>query len=93
MKYTAIDPIIDEWAKSHSLTLYRSYKDSEVRSVDLVDVKGRRYQMWIDTPIDEFIAVHAWDYRKRRKDWIVKIEELYDCLENAFNTVREWFPR
>lgn len=91
MKYIAIDPIIDKWAKIHSLTLYTTYQDSEVRSVDLVDTKGYRYQIWIDTPIDDSVAVHAWDYRKKRKDWVVKIEELNDCLEDALDTVKKWF--
>ena len=91
MKYTAVDPIIEKWIKTHSLTLYKSYQDSEVCSVDLVDAKGRCYHIWVDTPVGKYIAVHAWDYRTRKRNWDVKIRDLDGCLENALSTVKEWF--
>jgi hypothetical protein len=50
MSYAAIDPVISTWASRHSLTVYTQYKGGEVRSVDVVSSKGRKYQIWIDLP-------------------------------------------
>jgi len=89
--YQKIDPIIQDWADKHKLRVYTSYQDYEVRSVDVVDQKGRKYQIWIDSP-DQFgnVGVHAWDYKRRRKDYMVSTNDLRGCLEEAYNTVLLW---
>ena len=91
MSYQQIDPVIWDWVDKHNLSVYTSYQDYEVRSVDVVDQQGQKYQIWIDPP-DQFgnVAVHAWDYKKRRKDYIVSINELRSCLEEAYNIVLHW---
>ena len=90
MSYTEIDPIISAWVQRHLLTLYTQYQDSEVRSVDVVDAKGRKFQIWIDPPANGKVAVHAWDYRKRKKVWNTTTGDVDDRLEDAFATVADW---
>lgn len=90
MNYAEVDPIISAWVQRHGLTLYTQYQDSEVRSVDIVDSKGRKFQIWIDSPTTREVAVHAWDYRKRRKDWNTTTDDLGNRLEDAFGTVTNW---
>jgi len=48
MSYEWIDQIISAWATDFRLTVYREYKDVEVRSVDVVSSSGAKCQIWID---------------------------------------------
>jgi len=91
MSYQSLDPIIQDWADKHKLTIYTSYQDYEVRSTDVVDNEGRKYQIWVDPP-DQYgnVGVHAWDYRKRRKDYTTPTKDLGNCLELAYNSVLLW---
>lgn len=91
MSYQNIDLIIRDWADKHKLTLYTSYRDHEVRSVDVVDQRGRKYQIWIDPPDQKGnVEVHAWDYRRKRKDYAVSINNLSSCLDDAYDVVLHW---
>jgi hypothetical protein len=91
MSYQKIDLTIRDWSDKYKLSVYTSYKDYEVRSVDVVDQKGRKYQIWIDPPDQRGnVEVHAWDYRRRRKDYIVSANDLRSCLEEAYNVVSLW---
>jgi hypothetical protein len=90
MSYESIDDAIKSWASKHSLSLYTEYKDSEVRSVDVVDHSGKKFQIWIDKPTDGIVGVHAWDYKKRRKDWEPAVADLEETLEQAIAQIDEW---
>ena len=50
--YDPIDPIISKWAKKNTLYICTVYKEEEVRSLDTVDTKGNRFQIWFDPPIN-----------------------------------------
>lgn len=91
MSYARIDPILDRWATANGLNVMTSYKDYEVRSIDLVDVRGTRFQVWIDPPgATGRIGVHVWDYRKRRADYEVQLEDLAECLDEALQAASDW---
>ena len=90
MSYTVIDKNIDEWAKRHSLHVYRKYQDDEVRSVDLVSGIGERFQIWIDRPNGTEVNVHAWDFKERKQDWNSYINELDTTLDEAVQTCKSW---
>jgi hypothetical protein len=91
MSYQNIDTIIQDWADKYKLSVYTSYQDYEVRSVDIVDEKGRKYQIWVDPPDhDGNVEVHAWDYRKRRRNYTTSEKDLGICLDEAYNTVLVW---
>lgn len=91
MSYAAIDPILTRWADKHRLTIATEYKDSTVRSTDVVSRTGKKAQIWIDSPQETGrIAVHVWDYRKRRADLIATGSDLERTLERALEFAREW---
>lgn len=90
MSYATIDPIIERWANNHDLTLYTKYQDSEVRSITMVAVSGRKFQIWIDQPSGGSVGVHVWDYKKRRKDWKINANALDVTLEKALQTGKGW---
>ncbi|MCI0661811.1 MAG: hypothetical protein L0220_12120 [Acidobacteria bacterium] len=90
MKFSAIDPIIKAWIERHELFLYTEYKEAEVRSVVVVSNDARMFQIWIDPPTVDRVSVHAWDYKKRRRDWETNLAELNESLEAAIKVVRSW---
>jgi hypothetical protein len=70
--------------------VYKEYRDEEVRSISIVSPAGKKYQIWIDPPKGETVTIHAWDYKKQRKDWDSTFEEFANNLEKAAQTVRSW---
>ncbi len=90
MSYKLVDPIIFNWARKHSLHVFTSYKDEEVRSIDIVSKKGQRFQICVDQPLDHNINVHAWNYKNIKKEWSVEINNLNSTLEEAFESVIDW---
>lgn len=85
MSYVSLDPTIKNWATAHNLTVSTAYKDGEVRSIELMNPRGKRCQIWIDPPDDKGrVGVHAWDYQKMRKDSMVQMSALSTCLEDIY---------
>ena len=96
--YALIDPIISKWAKKHTLYIGKVYKEEEVRSLDTVDKKGNRFQIWFDPPINDEVGIHAWNYKnkchnKLIKAWNVKIVDLEHILEEVLQTVKSWMSQ
>lgn len=90
MSYVQIDPIINIWISKNNLFLVKSYQDCEVRSVELVDKKGTRYQIWVEEPKNNNIKICAWDCKKRKIEIIANKSDLLEKLEKAFLTVKNW---
>jgi hypothetical protein len=91
MSYASIDSVISTWAKNHKLHVYEQYKDEEVRSVEFVGTDGEKCQLWIDPPDPKgTVQVHLWDYKKRRQDCKVSINDLQACLDTARTTALSW---
>lgn len=86
MSYDSVDSIIKKWVATRHLTLFTEYKESEVRSVDVVNQRGRRCQLWIDEPdAAGEVGVHVWDYKRKRNDYSVPISRLFACLDEAYD--------
>jgi len=91
MSYESIDPAVTAWAAKYGLHLYTTYRDEEVRSVDLVGSDGRKCQVWIDAPDQSgHVQVHVWDYKKRRENYKTTTADLPRALEQAYATARKW---
>jgi len=91
MSYRKIDPIINDWACEKKLQVFTFYKDYEVRSIDLVDATGNRYQIWIEElDNEEKIGIHAWDYNKKKYDCFTTVPELHKCLDEIYQIVKKW---
>jgi hypothetical protein len=91
MSYEQIDDTLNAWASEHGLHIFTEYQGYEVRSTDVVDQSGNKYQIWIDVPeADGKVEVHAWDYKKRREDYIATKLSLMQALEAAHAQVALW---
>jgi hypothetical protein len=93
MSYAEIDPIIFAWIEKHHFTLFTEYKDSAVRSIEVVSASGQKFQIWLDRPASGKVSIHLWDFRKKRCDWEVAIADLATCLELVAATVFEWIRK
>ena len=91
MNYTLIDPILNAWADSRKLHIQTIFKDMEIRSVDIIDSQGKRFQLWVDEPDKAGnTMVHIWDMKKKREDFIASKFSLKDKLENAYRCAKNW---
>lgn len=93
MNYSTIDPTINRWVNHHQLHLYTACKDEETRVVRITDEKGRTYGIGIDAPDARgiiTIRAHAWDFKKRNKQYVVTESELEQGLEDALADLRTW---
>lgn len=91
MSYEQVDSVLYRWATSNGLTVSTLYKDYEVRSIDVVDAQGARFQLWLDPPeATGEIGVHVWDYRRRRADYEVQLKDLTECLDDALRMASKW---
>lgn len=95
--YELIDPIISKWAKKNTLYIGKIYKEEEIRSLDTVDAKGNRFQIWFDPPIKDRVRIHASNYKSKHnkliKDWNVKIVDLEYILEEVLKTIKSWMDQ
>ncbi len=88
--YFLIDPVIHQWKQHYALKVLTTFRDTEVRSVTLVDARGNQFQLWIDPPADGAVGVHAWDYKQMRRDWNIPIPQLRSALDQALALVNSW---
>ncbi len=91
MSYNIIDQVIQKWAEKHALKIYVWSQDYEVRSTDIVDKDGAKYQLWIEPPMqDGEINIHIWDYKTRRNDYVANLSSFELYLEKAYVDVCNW---
>lgn len=91
MTFANVDPIIASWAAKHGLHMYTRYRDDEVRSVNLVDNKGQKFQIWIEELPDGRFRAVGWDYKKRRYESESDAVNFDAALEKLLAVVRSWF--
>lgn len=91
MMYDSVDPILRRWASRYDLAVMDEYRGEEVRSLELTDDHGRRYQLWLEPPVEGGrVTVHAWDFRRKRMERVTTISELEQCLEEVLGAVSQW---
>jgi len=88
LRFLEVDPLIRAWSRERRLPLYTQHQDSEVRTFLLVGPSGKKAQIWIE--VIGGIAVHAWDYKKRR--WMSQAteESLSNKLDEALACAQSW---
>lgn len=92
MSYSIIDPILKSWADSHGLHIYTQYKDVEVRSINIVSPKGKRFQLWVDEPSQAGnTSIHIWDMKKQSQNYLTTKSCLTNELESAYQQIKSWF--
>lgn len=91
MSYEKIDTTLYPWATKNRLHVYTQYKEYEVRSIEIVNAKGKKAQLWLDTCEDSTtVVVHIWDYKKRKREYSTDISLLSTVLDNAYNEASLW---
>ena len=91
MSYSAIDPIINVWKHRHSLAVGTEFKDTQVRTTEVVSRTGEMFQIWIDEPNEVGkVGVHVWDHKDRKYDWEVSVDRLDNALDEAVQTAKSW---
>jgi hypothetical protein len=91
MEYEKIDPTINGWVERNRLYLYKEYKEIEVRSVEFVSANGRRFQIWVDPPdVDGMIGIHVWDFKRKRRDFLVSEIDLDEYLQSTLDIAQTW---
>ena len=91
--YTAIDPIVRNWADTRGLHLYTGHKQNDVRSMTVYLWIGARHEstghIWLD-PLNELglIGVHAAQGSFRFDD-AVQPETLSSALDGLYDRLAE----
>ena len=91
MNYADIDKVLMPWSKRHGLHVFTKHRDEEVRSIDVVDDAGGRYQIWISDAEDSGKAkVSAWNYKDKKKTVESSFPDLEPALEDLYSEVMLW---
>ena len=95
MNYAAVDEILAPWLKRHGLHVFTLYREDEVRSIDVVDGAGDRYQIAISEPDEsERVKVFAGNLKSKRKrkskEYESPLSDLERVLEEAYSQIMEW---
>jgi len=95
MGYADADPAIIEWANRHSLCLAKAFAGRPARFVYLSSIAGDVFQIWIDEPTNNTIALHAAGVEGMLEDdpprsWLVNVNCLGAALEEALQLVLDW---
>jgi hypothetical protein len=95
MTYDAVDPILLPWLKRHGLQVFTRYRDEAVRSIDVVDDAGDRYQIAVSPPnLSGKLTVIAGNYLRKKKQKRVEypsnVSGLESTLEEAYSQIMEW---
>lgn len=92
MRYAKIDTVLEPWSKKNGFQVLKEYKDDEVRAVEKHHGKKRLFQIWLDSPdIKGLIGVHVWDFKKRRRDFLVSYPDLEEYLDATLAIANNWF--
>ena len=95
MSYAAIDQTIAQWAGRHDLRLVTSAAGSETRTAYVSSTAGDTFQIWIDPPAADTVALHATCIEGPKEDdpphdWSTSQAGLDAALEAAVQAVLAW---
>lgn len=84
-----LDEKLDFWVRKNSLSLNRSYKDEEVRSINIVSNSGNKYQIWIELNKKEII-INVWNYKNLKTEYKTILDLFTDTLDRAKDITNLW---
>ena len=91
MNYAEIDKVLTPWSQRHGLHVSTKHRDEEVRSIDVVDDTGSRYQIWLADALEAAkVKVSAWDYKDKKKTVASNLPDLEQVLEAIYSEVMVW---
>jgi len=93
-RYHKVERIVNEWTKKVGLHLQYEYKDEKVRSFNVVDDAGNKYQIWIEILKWGRVKVSCTnnESEKNKKSWMKKskISNLTKVLYEGYGMVEQW---
>ena len=101
MDYELLDPVITAWTEKYSFHLFTTQAgipDLKFRTVYVSSERGECFQIWIDSPVNDRVTVHAGSIEtfadeEFLHDWTVPVSALGQTLEDALQLVRDWMVR
>ena len=90
MTYRDLDPALSAWCHTHGLHVITRDRDSEVRTIAVVDDAGSTYQLWLELQPGEGVRVAAWDYRAERASRECELSDLVQALDAVYAQVASW---
>jgi hypothetical protein len=91
MNYQDIDRVLLPWSKRHGLHVLTSYREDEVRYIDVVDDAGNRYEMSISPhEVPGLVRISIWDRKRRSKGYRAEPPKLEEVLEKAYSAIMVW---
>ncbi len=90
MDFSKVKDSFSEWANASGLMIQTEYKGEEVRSTDIFDENGCKWQLWL-VPVNESdqCVIHYWNYkdisRHIKIDNSDLLEKLYQIRQNIKN--------
>jgi hypothetical protein len=98
--YTSINSIISAWTIRHSLNLFTQIADTgglEVRGAYFSNTAGECCQIWITSPQNGIIKIHAADVETKseswHKEWSSLVDSLAETLDEALEFTNRWLQR
>ena len=93
-RQSKIDRIVNDWSNKVGLHTQNKYKDEQVRSLNLVDDSGNKYQIWIETLKWRRLKINATNNLsgRKRKYWNKKCKasNLTKVLFEAYGVTEQW---
>ncbi|MBW3625823.1 MAG: hypothetical protein KY468_20715 [Armatimonadetes bacterium] len=86
LDFEAVDQILTPWAMRHGLLIGTEFKDTEVRTANVVDDSGGEYVIWLADAADPMggIEVCVWDKVDPAVTFHAQMDNLDEVLEEAY---------
>jgi hypothetical protein len=95
--YSALDPILDDWATRHGVEWVRKDRDWDVRSLWWPLATPESVQLWLDVPVDDRVTVHVCHNTTRggqeHTEATADLDRLADVLDERFETAQHLFKK
>ncbi|MFC4691285.1 hypothetical protein ACFO5T_12675 [Dokdonia genika] len=96
-RYFKIDRIVQDWAKKVGINTQYEYKDEKVRSLNVMDDAGNKYQICVETIKWRRIKVCTTNNISgpKRKIWTkkCKLSNLTKVLFEAYGVTEQWISK
>jgi hypothetical protein len=88
MDFSEADKPFSAWAKTRNLPVSKSYKNSEVRSVNIHLPSGHKWQLWLEPQPDSGnCQIYYWDYKSSKGELTSTYIELEKSLDLAYSII------
>jgi len=89
MDFSKVDQSFSQWANQAELVVHTEYQGDEVRSTNIIDANGQKWQVWL-VPVDstEQCVIHYWNYKDISRHLKVSVSMLFTELKSIEEDIR-----